>query len=104
MKVGDLIVTYDRDESNFNVNPPKIVRMAGLLIRPVEITPFLNRYERSKNTVPGWEVLGYNGLFRRQEKSMRLADAIPERIQDMIRARDFVTQKIKEWEKSNDNL
>lgn len=99
MKAGDLVKTFDKEKSDWRAVPPKVVYMVGMLIRPVIVelgkwsgpdsSPILN---------PGWEVMGPAGLFERSTKNLQPIDFVPEHIQDMIRARDFVSQKIADWQ------
>tara|TARA_R110000803_G_scaffold72852_3_gene136606 strand:+ start:1000 stop:1341 length:342 start_codon:yes stop_codon:yes gene_type:complete len=106
-KVGDLVVLISKKRSTTTKAGKHIFhKQPGLLIEKVTI-PDTRSWTRQMNDRdnpvpgPGWMVATADGVVRRQEKGLRLQDATPEYIANMMNAHLVLGRKIEEWKIAN---
>jgi|APSaa5957512576_1039674.scaffolds.fasta_scaffold212240_2 hypothetical protein len=107
-KVGDLVVLISKKRSTKTKTGKHIFhKQPGLLIEKVTIPDTRSWHKQMEdrgNPVPGpgWMVAtADDGVVRRQEKGLRLQDATPEYIANMMDAHLVLGRKIEEWKIAN---
>ena len=101
MKSGDL-VTYLCFKKYKTVR--KVEEKRGMLYKKIDLPArddlFWLLAETSRSMNPGWKIITSTGIVNKKLKFIHAIDYVPDEIKELYDARNFLDEKIKEWEDS----